>query len=209
MKKIVVSLELIGSILLTGVSTQAAGTGDDPTFTEDLKTVEQQKALEEKEATVNAMVSGIQPYGLIDGVYKTLAVPSYKQETNYWCGPATVKQVLGFLNSSSSSQSTYATALGTTKDGTDFTKIDDVLNKYQSKNNYVYASIGDYGSWSNKIDYSLNKNYPAVLDLKISPSYMPKYKRILFNFFLEVNPVIIIGVYNDFIHILILNNSKN
>lgn len=169
MKKIACSLGIASSLLFTGMSVHAAGTGDDPAFTKDIKTEAQQKTFEEKEAAINNRAN------IMSGVYKTISVPSYQQETNYWCGPATVKQVLGFLKGSSSSQKTYAKELGTTRDGTDFTLIDNVLNKHQSKNRYVYANIGNYTSWTKKVNYALDRKYPAVLDMKISPSYMPKY----------------------------------
>ena len=181
------SLILAGSLFaFSSINTHASGTGDNPNFTPDKMSAEQVKAAAEKEAEINSKVNIMADP---DGVYKTIGVPSYKQEKNYWCGPATVKQVVGFLKGSSSSQSTYASQLGTTTDGTEFSKVDDILNKNQSKNTYVYISIGSYSNWSNKIEYALSKNYPAVLDLKISPSYMPKYTSSVAGHILNVSGV--------------------
>ena len=46
-------------------------------------------------------------------------VPGYKQETTYYCGPATLKQTMQYINKRSLPQSAYASALGTTTAGTD------------------------------------------------------------------------------------------
>ncbi|WP_059171973.1 C39 family peptidase [Bacillus sp. FJAT-27445] len=172
MKKLITSTIIISSLLLPGIIANAAGTGDDPSLTEDIKTPEQERVFAEKEEATKPKFSTL---SLPDGTYKVLSVPSYQQETSYWCGPATVKQVLQYLTGTSKTQSNYASELGTTRDGTDFTRIDDILNKYQNMNTYVYASIGDYASWTSKTNYGIQNNYPAVLDLKITSQYMPKY----------------------------------
>ncbi|WP_374722718.1 C39 family peptidase [Peribacillus tepidiphilus] len=186
MKKLITTALLASSILLPSIAANAAGTGDDPTLTFDIKTPNQEKVFAEKEEATKPKIGTL---SLPDGTYKVLSVPSFKQETNYWCGPATTKQVLHYLTGSSKSQSDYASDLGTTTVGTDFTRIDDVLNKYQSKNTYVYASIGDYASWTSKTDWGLEHNYPAVLDLKITPSYMPKYTTTVEGHILNVSGI--------------------
>lgn len=186
MKKVGIGFILSTALLFSGLSVSAAGTGDNPVDVPIVVTKEDQKKYEIKERTLQDYIKEQKKQSktktgdfsaqvLPDGKYKTIGVPSFKQETNYWCGPATTKQVLHFLNGSSSSQSYYAGQLGTTSQGTTFPYVADVLNKFQSKNTYYYKSIVDYSTWSWRVQYNTDNNYPTVLDLEIYPSYMPKY----------------------------------
>lgn len=95
----------------------------------------------------------------------TINVTCYKQETDYWCGPATVQQVIKWVTGTKYEQSTLASALGTTTAGTDMTKIPGVLNDYIDEEHYVYASIEDQSSWYEKIQSSVYNDRPAVLDI--------------------------------------------
>ncbi len=95
---------------------------------------------------------------------KTISVPVFKQETNYWCGPATTKQVIHYIKGYSSSQGTYANLLNTTNDGTVMSVIDDVLRSKTGKN-YIYSSIGSYDSWFYKVKYGINTYMPSVMDI--------------------------------------------
>lgn len=73
---------------------------------------------------------------------RTLNVPTYQQETNFWCGPASVKETLQFLNGSSLSQSQYASNMETnSSDGTIVWKLRNELNNRQSKHSYIYEDI--------------------------------------------------------------------
>lgn len=103
-----------------------------------------------------------------DGVYITLDVPVYKQETTYWCGPATTKQVMQFLNKTSPSQTTIANDLGTNRDGTDMTVIAKYL-KNNTDHDYVYAGgiANDFETWIGAIHSSTKNNVPVVLDIDI------------------------------------------
>lgn len=75
-------------------------------------------------------------------VNRTLGVTTYKQDNNYYCGPANIKQVVQFINGSSESQSTYANRMGTnSSSGTLVYKMRDELNYRQSYNNYVYQQM--------------------------------------------------------------------
>jgi hypothetical protein len=168
-----------------GINAFAQGAGDNPNLTEDVKTKQEIKDMKLKEAAVDEHIrkkkeskgkkDDSSSYIIPDGEYKAISVPSYEQQTSYWCGPATVKQILGYINGSSSSQSYYASKLGTTKAGTDFSLVDNVLDQHQSKVDYVYVSIGDYGRWTDRIEFAVDTGGPAALDLEIYPSYMPKY----------------------------------
>lgn len=99
-----------------------------------------------------------------EGYYKILAVTCYEQENSYYCGPATVKQVIQYLNGSSSAQKKYATELGTTTDGTDMTKIAGVLNTHTSKG-YVMQSIGSKATWMSRIEADTKSSIPVVLEI--------------------------------------------
>lgn len=168
--------------LFTPVSSFAAGTGDNPVFTKDIPTVEQSIVLQQKiqlaeqHAAQSKAKSVITPFAT--GEMKTLSVTNFEQETNYWCGPATVKQILHYLNGTSKTQTFYANELGTTRDGTDFSLIDDVLNDFQSDVLYVYRDFksDEFSLWKSIIMLSTDWDNPVVLDLKITPANMPNYK---------------------------------
>ncbi|WP_050638372.1 C39 family peptidase [Candidatus Stoquefichus sp. SB1] len=99
-----------------------------------------------------------------DGEKRTMDVPVFQQKNNYYCGPATVKQVLHYRNKSSKTQEYYAGELGTTQSGTDMTKIKALLNRLQNAP-YIYANIGTSSEWLTKIKYSCSTTIPAVLDI--------------------------------------------
>lgn len=99
-----------------------------------------------------------------DGEVFTLSVPIYQQINGYYCGPATVKQVAQFVKGKSSSQDYYAGQLGTTRSGTDMTKITSFL-KNNVKSTYTYSNIGTHADWMNKVRYGMVNKMPAVLDI--------------------------------------------
>ena len=72
---------------------------------------------------------------------RTLGVPTYQQEQNYYCGPASVKETLHFINGSSLSQSQYASDMGTNTSGTYVYQIRNELNNKQSAHTYTYEDI--------------------------------------------------------------------
>ncbi len=67
-------------------------------------------------------------------------ITAYYQETNYYCVPASCKTAMQYLTGTSSSQSTIASALGTTTGGTPFGNARTYLNNNQ--NVCVYVSKG-------------------------------------------------------------------
>ncbi|MBT2284415.1 C39 family peptidase [Paenibacillus polymyxa] len=168
------------TLIFTGLlasSALAAGTGDDPTPTKDIPTVKQQQALSKKlkELQIHKDRAESKYQIMALGDLRTVGVTPFKQETTYWCGPATTKQVLNYLNGSSESQSYYAQKLGTTRDGTDFTVVDNVLNNLQSKYTYSYSTSLPIESWKYAIMYSSDNYHPAVLDLKITGNELENY----------------------------------
>lgn len=98
----------------------------------------------------------------------TIPVTYFIQDNEYYCGPATVKQVLHYINGSSLSQDSYAQSLGTTEAGTDMTRIVDVLNSNQSSKTYTYASIGTQTNWELMVKHSTYWGTPAIIDINTS-----------------------------------------
>ena len=98
---------------------------------------------------------------------RKLDVIVFKQTETYWCGPATVKQVLHYINGSSLSQKTYANKdnLNTTTSGTNMVNIDGVLNKYQTRNRYVYSQFANYDEWHTRVRYDMVYGIPTVIDI--------------------------------------------
>ncbi|MFD2670350.1 C39 family peptidase [Marinicrinis sediminis] len=166
-------------------SVYGVGSGDNPSLINDIPTEKQQKALQEKMQLVKqyekerkTQFSNDNKLNTLSSSVKTLSVPSFEQETYYWCGPATVKQVLDSINGSSNSQSYYANELGTTTSGTVFSLVDDILNDHQTDTTYVYTDFqsNEYNTWESIMMAAVDLFYvPAVLDLKITPSNMPLY----------------------------------
>lgn len=99
-----------------------------------------------------------------DNVTNTIPVTPFLQENGYYCGPATVKQVVHYMNGSSKSQINYASLLGTTTAGTDMTKMPAVL-KSETNNGYIYSTIRDYKDWQRMVTDSIKYKMPAILDI--------------------------------------------
>ena len=136
MKKVIMSSILAICLLLSGGSVSASGINGDMSYEEGAQRVIITEEMKQRE-----------------------------QETNYYCGPATVNQVVCYVTGTYRQQSFYATELGTTTAGTDMTRITGVLNEYIYEDHYVYSSIGTRSEWLEKIRYSLDCNRPAVLDI--------------------------------------------
>ncbi|TDQ41162.1 C39 family peptidase [Aureibacillus halotolerans] len=183
--KIVAVLTISASFALPQSTAFAAGTGDDPRPIEDVPTPEQIEASKEQSKFLNGVIDDL-PSEDTEGILKAmdlgekeiLSVRGFEQETSYWCGPATVKQVLHYLNGSSDSQSDYADELGTTRDGTVFSIVDNILNDNQNERTYRYYEYeeDDYLAWQIFMIKSVDRGIPAVLDLKISPRTLPNYE---------------------------------
>lgn len=87
------------------------------------------------------------------------------QTNNYYCGPATVKNVLHYINGNSKTQKQYATMLKTVEDGTDMSLISDVLNAEQNKHKYVYKKISNLSDWKDRVQKDTKQNVPVVMDI--------------------------------------------
>ena len=93
-----------------------------------------------------------------------LSITNYKQDNGYYCGPANVKQVVQYLNGSSSTQSTYANYMGTNSDGTYVYAVRNALNYYTNQNyNYVLGSNYNSSSFSTLVKNKISSNKPIIL----------------------------------------------
>ena len=103
-----------------------------------------------------------------------LSITAFKQETGWYCGPATVKQVVNRINGSSLSQDEYAALLGTTEDGTDMKMIPGVINTCIDERYYVYSAITTQKEWMERIRISIYFDRPAVLDINTESLFEQK-----------------------------------
>ncbi len=161
-KKITLGLLACLCICMINMNVKAQGTGD-MTYDEGaevyIPTEEQIRHAQEKEL---AMLNT--PVPQTEG-FKTLAVTCYPQDEDYYCGPATVKQVLHFLTGENYPQSVYAEGLGTKEAGTDFSKIPNYVNGRIGSNYYVFVPIINIDNWYSKIRWDTNNGYPVFLDI--------------------------------------------
>lgn len=153
----------------------AAGTGDDPTPTEDVLTpAEAARKARLESKTPQDGGTGEIGVMVVDAPYKYLYTPSHLQEKNYWCGPATVQVIHDYFGTPQSQQ-TYANWLGTGTGGTDFSKVDDCLRAYTGRSYYYYGSLTQTGFNTRVSDSLLNHGYPLAADVNIYASVWPNY----------------------------------
>ncbi|GHU54523.1 hypothetical protein FACS1894132_09290 [Clostridia bacterium] len=110
---------------------------------------------------------------------KTLSVPLYTQQNNYFCGPATARQILAYTHINinaytAPSQTTIANAIGTTSaNGTMWTSLANYVNNNQQTNNYIETVISSNSSvglsnLQSHISNGLNLyNAPPILHVKL------------------------------------------
>lgn len=110
---------------------------------------------------------------LHSNVSKQLSVTASKQERSYWCGPANIKQVIQFINGSSSSQSTYATSMKTDSTGTYVYRMTNELNLRQSKFTYAYEEVHfDVNGMQDRILRNTTLDKPIILHARTEYLYM-------------------------------------
>lgn len=162
----------------------AAGTGDDPTPTKDVLTPREAAVKARLERTTDATLlkdskaaapgGAVVPLAMADVPYYYMWTPSHKQERNYWCGPATC-QVLDDTFGNYVSQSTYAAYMGTTTNGTDFTKVDDALRYFTGQDYFYFGPLTESLFFYHVADSLMNHHTPLATDLNIIASVWPQY----------------------------------
>ncbi|WP_312355723.1 C39 family peptidase [Aminipila sp.] len=98
-----------------------------------------------------------------------LKVSVSTQETGYYCGPATVKQTLTYINGKADSQSSIAKAIGTTTDGSALINMVGYVNeKKQAYVGYEIVQDPNIAEIQTCINYSCNIGNPIMCRLKFS-----------------------------------------
>lgn len=126
-----------------------------------------------------------------------LSITNYQQENGYYCGPANIKQVVQFLNGSSSSQSTYANYMGTNStDGTYVYAMKNALNNYTSQSySYVLGSNYTSSSFSTLVKNKISANKPIILHANTSSLTM--YNGTSLGHYLTVNGYTYTAAFGD------------
>ena len=103
------------------------------------------------------------------GYYITRAVPYFRQDEDWFCGPATTKQTIHFLTGSSEDQGSIAEDLGTTLEGTIGVNIVTYLNARQNAVYYVIATpASDQAMQDRLYDGLSNYHSTPILRLKMT-----------------------------------------
>lgn len=127
------------------------------------------KIIDEQVITDNFKINGI----CYDK--KTLGVKAVKQETNYYCGPAAVKEVLQFINGESLSQYTYANNMQTDSSGTYVYRVTNELNYRQSRHQYRHQTDLSYDQFVKIIISDIldsDVGVPFILHARTASLYM-------------------------------------
>jgi peptidoglycan/xylan/chitin deacetylase (PgdA/CDA1 family) len=86
-------------------------------------------------------------------------------------------QVIDDYLGSHTSQSRYASYLGTTRRGTDFSRIDDALRRYTGRSYYYYGGLDRSGFYF-RVEHSIKVHrQPVAADVRIIASIWPYYER--------------------------------
>lgn len=102
---------------------------------------------------------------------KSLYIPGYYQETDYYCGPASVQNVLVGLGYAYRSQSQIASDMGTNSSGTMVYRIAQYIN--QNTNQYwayqsVYNSSSVYKDFGSSLLYGIDNNQHLIPNVDAS-----------------------------------------
>lgn len=101
------------------------------------------------------------------GFWFYLRVPVYRQINRYFCGPASVQEVVKYLSNKYRKQTFYAKKLHTTKSGTDIKNISHVLNKY-TRRSFTCSRNGSKKHFSGALLYNTIVFCPTVLNVRSS-----------------------------------------
>lgn len=151
---------------------------NDPRLTEEQK----QAAKSKVEQAISFRDAALMEPRSVAATYPNVTIPVtvFRQEREYWCGPATTRQTMKFLGShvpggyTPLSQSSLASELGTTVDGTEWYMIRDYINGFTFMgvpNNYVAynpSSVSDMESTIYSTLTATNKTAPI---LQVDASY--------------------------------------
>lgn len=105
------------------------------------------------------------------GGNKSLNIGLVKQETNYYCDPASAKMVLDYLGHVQS-QSTLASRIGTDNNGSVVYRVTNCLNYYLGSGSYRYVLTSEI-DFSNGLMYSIDQGKPVICH--VDTKYLPHY----------------------------------
>ena len=115
--------------------------------------------------------------GPVGPSYNVLGVPCYQQINPYYCGPASVKEVLQYKKGTSNTQSYYASLLQTATTGaypgTVKENIPGVLNSQLGYTHYVISNTSSFSLWKNRVENGINNTFPIILDIATNDNSMP------------------------------------
>ena len=162
---------------------------DDPALTEKTQT-RMRGATAAKEKALGIRRSGFGALSLNKYGQQTRPVSNYKQETSYWCGPASVRQSLSFHKTDSGSgtglpsQTTLAKKIGTTTSGSVTTGMVSALNGYDGVFGSVSYLASDITDTSNPYESFVNRIGTMLRSIAVNPTapiiltqtkYIPRY----------------------------------
>ncbi len=181
LNKTVAALAVTIALLAQPAAALAAGTGDDPRPTKNVTT-----ALDAQvEAQYQAWLRRQGPAGkaalashptVVDAPYKYFYTPTHMQETNYYCGPATV-QIIDDYWGTPATQTEIAKYLGTyTTHATDFSRVDNAINYFAGQNYVYYGPCTSTSDFNYRVAYGLGTRlHPMATDMTIDGNVMNNY----------------------------------
>ena len=176
---------------------------NDPGLTAEREAAMQQATVR-KEVALGIRRSGLRMLSLNKYGLQTRPVANYKQETTYWCGPASARQSLSFHRADSGSstglpsQTTLSKRIGTTGDGSSTAAIAAALNTYDGvfgTVSYLASNITDtanpYETFVNRIgtmlrSITVNPTAPIIL---AQTKYIPRYKGVASRHYMTVSGI--------------------
>lgn len=106
-----------------------------------------------------------------------LGVKVFTQENDHFCGPATVKQTLHYINGYSSSQDTIARAIGTNDRGSNLEPMVDYINDHKDYGStYVIISRPSKSKILRMVEYAVEHKTPVVCRLRFERTGSWKYE---------------------------------
>ena len=147
---------------------------DNPNLTEEQKRAAEEKVNSAIQLRDNSSVQ-VQSTGSYRNI--TLSVTAYKQETRYYCGPATTRQSLDYLSGYAPgyfylpTQTELANKLGTTTNGTEWYRIRNYLNGFSFPTfqpNYVEYTPTSCSNMTSTLYRELNSAHPILPILQVN-----------------------------------------
>lgn len=137
-------------------------------------------------------------YGLV-----TRPVSNFKQEKTYWCGPACARQSLSFHKTHSKSstalpsQTTLASAIGTTTDGSSTSKMVQALNSYDGRFGKVWYLASDitdtanpYHTFVNRIGTMLRTSVDGTAPIILTrTSFLARYGTVSSRHYMNISGI--------------------